>query len=875
MRRLRAWCVRLWSLFGKDRRDGEFAEELESHLQMHCEDAQRAGLTPAEARRQALIKLGGIEPVKEIYRDRRGVPWLETLARDFGYAIRMMRRAPGFTATVVLTLGLGIGTTTAIFSVVNAVLLRPLPYPEPHRLVHIAVSFSDAGSAIFVPTTDYAAWRSGSQTLSRIAGHIGFEANLTGGTQAERVKVGAATASLFPMLGVRPALGRIFLGEEDRPGGAPVAILSHAFWKNRFGGDAAIAGRSLTLDGTLHTIVGVFPAAFRLPDRYETDYDLWVPLAISDTGKSRRPILQTVGRLQPGASIERARAELATLMRPARKGSRKNLVVAEWQEQIASGARRSLLIFLCAVGFVLLVACVNVANLLLFRAAAREKEMAVRRALGAGRARILRQLLTESVLLGLLGGVVGLGLASAGKNLLVAFIARNLPAMEPVHLDFRVLGFNLGLALVTGIAFGLAPALQASRSELNEPLKDAGRGVTDRCSRHRLRNLLVVCEIALVMVLLSGAGLLLRSFLRLRGVDPGFQADRILTVNVALTPSKYPTPREKTAFFQQVVERVGRLAGVQAAGASTSLPLGGYSMAVSGLTVEGRPESERQVSFTMVSPNYFRTVGIPMVRGRALSDSDRNGSPVVAMVNESFARAFFPGEDCLGKRIEQGKPKAGWITIVGVVRDIHPAPEEEPAPEMYLSYLQPESAFTMGSNMYLTVRAAGNPKALAAAVRSQIAGVDNSQPAFDISTLEERRTTHMAPRRVNMLLIGAFAGLALAIGLIGIYGVVSCSVRRRTHEIGIRMALGADQGRILGMVLVNGMKLIAAGVAIGLLASAALTRLIATELWGISATDPWTFAAVVALLSATGLAACLLPARGAARVDPTRALRDE
>jgi predicted permease len=873
MRRLRSWCVRLWSLWGKERRDREFAEELESHLRMHCEDGVRAGMTPAEARRQALIKLGGMAPVEELYRERRGVPSLETLARDFGYAIRMMRRAPGFTATVVVTLGLGIGTTTAIFSVVNAVLIRPLPYPEPQRLVYIAISYGER-SAIFVPTTDYAAWRTGSQTLSRLAGQIGFEANLTVGTEAERVKVGAATASLFPMLGVSPALGRIFLAEEDRPGGAPVAILSHAFWKSRFGGDAAIGGKPVTIDGVIHTIVGVLPAGFQLPDRYQTDYDLWVPLAMSDNGRAKRPILEAVGRLKPGVSRERARAELATLMRPPRRG-KKILVVAEWQEQIASGARRSLLIFLCAVGFVLLVACVNVANLLLFRAAAREKEMAVRRALGAGRARILRQLLTESVLLALLGGVVGLGLAWAGKDLLVAFIADNLPAMEPVHLDLRVLGFNLGLALVTGIAFGLAPALEASRSELNEHLKNAGRGASEGRSRYRMRGLLVVFEVALVMVLLSGAGLLFRSFLRLRGVDPGFQADRILTVNVALTPSKYPTPREKTAFFQQVVERVGTLPGVQAAGASTSLPLGGYSMAISGLTVEGRPEAERQVMVDIVSPNYFRTVGIPMVRGRGLSDADRNGSTVVAMVNETFARAFFPGEDCLGKRIEQWKPKTGWITIVGVVRDIRPAPEEEPLPEMYFSYLQPDASFLMGSNMYLAVRAAGNPKALAGAVRGQIAGVDSSQPPFDITTLEERRTKHLSPRRVNMLLMGAFAALALGIGSIGIYGVVSCTVRRRTHEIGIRMALGADRGRILGMVLRNGMKLIGAGVGIGLAASAALTRLIASELWGISATDPWTFAAVVTLLSATGLAACLLPARGAAMVDPTRALRDE
>jgi putative ABC transport system permease protein len=804
---------------------------------------------------------------------------LETLTRDLAYAARMLRRNPGFTTTVVLTLGLGIGATTAIFTVVNAVLLRPLPYPEPDRLVYIAMSFGDPGDHAFSYTQDYAAWKSHSRTLSQIAGYMSFQANFTGGGEAERVTGGYATMSLFPLLGVQPAIGRTFLPEEDRPGGPPVAILSRGFWKRRFGGDPAVIGKALTLDANTYTVVGVLPATFLIPDRHESDYDLWVPFAISETGKAKAIMLQVIGRLKPGIGIGAVRSDLEPLMQQFRR--KRSVVVSEWHERVAGGARRSLLIFLCAVSFVLLIACVNVANLLLSRAAAREKEMAVRRALGAAKGRVVQQLLTESMLLGLLGGTVGLALAFWGKNLLIAWISRNLPALDPIRLDYRVLAFNLALGLLTGVAFGLAPALQASKVQLNESLKEAGRGAADGRAGNRLRNLLVVFEVALAMVLLCGAGLLLKSFLHMRGIDPGFRSDRVLTLNVNLTFSQYPKPLEQTGFFQQAIERIGVLPGVQAVGAGTSLPLGGYAMTVSGLTIEGKPDAEAAVSLLMVSPDYLRTLTIPLVQGRYFADSDREGAPTVVIVNESFARRFFNGENCLGRRIQNPARKTDWMPIVGVVRDIRPWPEVAVAPEMYLSYLQAEQVHLrmtggeMGSEMYLAIRTAGDPMSLAAAVRSQIALIDKSQPTYDVKTLEERRAGSLAPRRVNMLLVVTFAALALILGSIGIYGVVSYSVGRRTHEIGIRMALGAHQGQILGMVLRNGLGLIAAGVAIGLLASAGLTRLISSELWGVSATDPWTFAAVVTVLAASGSAACLLPAWRAARVDPTRALRYE
>jgi predicted permease len=880
MRPLRAWLVRARGLFGRARQEREFAEELESHLQLHTEDGIRSGLTPAEARRLALIKLGGIEPTKERHRDRRGVPLLETPARDLAYAVRMLRRNPGFTATVVLTLGLGIGASTAIFTVVNAVLLRPLPYPEPDRLVYIAMSMRVNGDYIFSYTQDYAAWRNHSRSLSQMAGYLSFQANFTGGGEAERVTGGYATRSLFTLLGVQAALGRTFLAEEDRPGAPAVAVLSHAFWKRRFGGDPSVVGKTLTLDSDAYTVIGVLPATFLIPDRYPSDYDLWVPFAIGETGRAKAILLQTIGRLKPGVGIDAARAELGPLMQQFRRGPKKNVVVTEWHERVAGGARRSLLILLCAVGFVLLIACVNVANLLLSRAAAREKEMAVRRALGAGKGRLLRHLLTESALLGLLGGTVGLTLAYWGKNLLIAWIARDLPALDPIRLDYRVLGFSLGLGLLTGVAFGLAPALQASTVPLNDSLKEANRSATEGRSGLRLRSLLVVLEVALAMVLLCGAGLLLRSFLRLRGIDPGYRTDRILTLNVYLTPSQYPGPLQRTRFFQQALEGIGSLPGVQAVGAGTSLPMGGYITTVSGIGIEGEPDAD-VVSVVMVSPDYFRTLGIPLARGRYFSESDREGSPSVVIVNESFARRYFPRANCLGRKIQNPGRETDWMSIVGVVRDIRPTPESAASPEMYLSYLQAEQVHfrmgggEMGSEMYLAIRTAGDPVKLAAAVRSQIASVDKSQPPHDMKTLEERRVGYFVPRRVNMLLVAAFAALALILGSVGIYGVVSYSAGRRTHEIGVRMALGARQGQILKMVLGNGLGPIAVGVVLGLLASAGLTRLIASELWGVSAVDPWTFAVVIAVLAASGLAACLLPAWRAARLDPTRALRYE
>jgi len=872
MRPMRAWFLRILGMFQKDRREREFAAELESHLQMHVEDGIRSGLTPAEARRAALIKLGGIEPTKEIYRERRGLPLLETLAQDLAYGVRMMRRNPGFTATVVLTLALGIGATTAIFTVVNAVLLRPLPYPEPDRLVYIATSMGGRFNP-FSYTKNYAAWTRHNRTLARIAGYMWFPANFTAGNEAERVNCLLATGSLFSLLGVQPALGRTFLPEEDRPGGAPVVMLENGFWKRRFGGDVSILGKSVTLDARSYKVVGVLPPNFRIPDQFGSQfaYDVWLPFAIGDTGAANRFLMEVLGRLKPGVSIEAARADLDALKQMRlRGGLKESIVVVPWQRQIASGARRSLILFLCAVGFVLLIACVNVANLLLSRAAGREKEIAMRRALGAGRTRILRQLLTESVAMSLLGAGAGLALAYWGKNLLIAFISPNLPSLAVIDLDHRVMVFTLVLALLTGIASGLAPALQASGIDLNESLKEAGRNTAEGRSSLRLKSLLVVFEVALAVVLLSGAGLMFKSFLRLRGVDLGLRPDHILTFDIDLTSATYGKPRDRARFFEEVLARLSAVRGVQSVAGGCGLPLTFFSMSYNDMKIEGRPGLSLDIRGMTVSSDYFRTLSIPIILGRGFTDRDREGGPGVVIVNQSFARRFLSGENILGRHIGNPDQKDDWLAIVGVVRDVRPAPEEDVPPEIYLPYLQAADA-----HITVVARTAGDPLKLIPTVRSQIAGIDKTQPPHGMTTLDELRERWIAPRRVNMLLIAAFAALALLLGATGIYGVVAYSVGCRAHEIGVRVALGAQQGEILGMVLRNGLRLIAAGAAIGLPASLGLTRMMASELWGVTATDPWTLLAVITVLMASGLVACWLPARRAAKMDPALTLRFE
>jgi putative ABC transport system permease protein len=657
-------------------------------------------------------------------------------------------------------------------------------------------------------------------------------------------------------------------------------ILSEPFWKRRYGGDPSVIGRSITLDGKLRSVVGVLPASFVIPDEYKIDYALWMPLW-REMKASPFQAVRVIGRLKPGVSLAAARTELDTIIQSTLKGLTlpegftKRVVVLPLHEEITDKSRLSLLLFLGAVGFLLLIACVNVANLLMSRATCRQKEIALRLSVGAARTRIVRQLLTESVLLAVLGGLVGLGLARWVKDLLVRFISPNLPALEPISLDFKVLGFCLALAVVTGLVFGLAPALLASRVSLSEVLKEAGRSASESRSGRLFRNLLTVCETALAMVLLLGAGLLFRSFLRARRIEPGFKPQNILSLSVDLTLSKYPTPTEQSKFVQQAIERIKGLAGVESVGASTCPCLFGgcaWEVTMTGPMIEGGLESLTTTAFEMISSDYFRTMGIPLMRGRNFTDDDREGLPRVAIVNQSFVRRYAHGQNCLGKSIMSWvvKHEKERMTIVGVVGDVRNKPDTEPEPEIYLPYLQAGM-----THMVFVVRTARNPMRWAATVRSQIASVDKDQPTHDLMTLEELQAKSLTPQRVNMILLCTFAVLGLALASVGIYGVVSYSVSQRTHEIGVRMALGAERGDVLKIMVGQGLRSVLIGTAVGVAASFGLTRFLQSMLFGVKPTDPVTFVTVSLVLLVVAWLASYIPARRATKVDPMVALRYE
>jgi putative ABC transport system permease protein len=804
---------------------------------------------------------------------------MQTFVQDLRYGARMLLKKPGFTLIAIATLALGIGANTAIFSVVNAVLLRPLPFLESERLVLIRETKLPQFPEFAVAPANFLDWQKQNTVFERLVASRPASLNLTGTGDPERLRGLTVTEGFVAMLGIPPQLGRDFLPAEHQPGQNKVVMLSHGLWQRRFGGDPKLVNQTITLDDQRYTVIGVMPATFQFLDQ---ETELWTPLAFTPQQAQNRGghnLSRVVAQLKPGVSFEQARAEMVTLA--GRLAAQYPEVSTGWNVMLmplldftVRRIKPALLVLLAAVAFVLLIACANVANLLLARAAGRQKELAIRTAMGAGRSRLLRQLLTESLLLALLGGMLGLLLAKWGTDLLLTLAPPNLPRLSGVALDGRVLAFTAAVTLLTSILFGLVPAWQASNPKLNDTLKEGGRGSTEG-GRQFVRSALVVLEVAAALVLLVGAGLMIKSFWRLQQVDPGFNPDNALMATLSLPNRKYPEDAQQAAFFQQLLEKVRVLPGVQAVGATSLMPLSDDDF-VLGFEIEGRPPlppgAGQSTNFFSVSADYFKALGIPLLRGRLFTERDTQAAPHVALINETMAQKMFPNEDPLGQRITfNGGDNPDWYEIVGIVGDVkHYGLAQNTTLQTYEPYTQQTFA-----TMTLVARTTGDPAALSPALRQAVFSLDQTQPVSSLKTVAQLVATSIEQQQFSMLLLGVLAAVALLLAAVGIYGVLSYAVTQRTHEIGIRMALGAERRDVLRMIVGHGMRLTLLGVAAGLLAAFALTRLMATLLFGVSATDPLTFALIAVLLSAIAWLACWIPARRATQVDPLVALRYE
>jgi len=819
-----------------------------------------------------------------------------TLWQDIKYGARTLLKTPGFTIVAVLALALGIGANTAIFSVVNSVLLRPLPFNEPDRLVAIYDNFLKQDLLrIDVSVPEFIDYQEQAHSFESLAAYSDFNANLaaTDGAEPERIEAQAVTHELFAVLGATPHQGRIFLPEEDQPGRDNVVLIGYGLWQRRFGGNAGVVGQSLSVNGQNMTVVGVMSPGFAFPQAAE----LWAPFGFTPEQRAQTQrgsrFLSVVGRLKPDVSVAQAQAEMDATANnivqryPQNYGSSPqksgwSISVVPLHDVYVGDIRPALLVLLGAVGFVLLIACANVTNLLLARGAAREKELAIRAALGAGRLRVIRQLLTESVLLALVGGAVGLLLAVWGVELLTSLMPDNLSRMGEVRLDGRVLGFTFAVSLLTGVLFGLAPAWQASQSNPNETLKEGGRSGAGGGKRQRVRSALIVSEVALALVLLIGAGLMLKSFGRLLNINPGFNPDYVLTMRVplpALPGTTYAEPPARAAFYRQTLTRVAALPGIERVAATSILPLSPTTS--SGTTtaensVVGPNDLAVEADWRWVTPDYFNALDATLVRGRYFAEGDTRETERVAVVDESFARRFYPGEDAIGKRIKRGgfNSQNPWMKIVGIVRHIkHRRLEADSHVQAYFPYYQDSLPAAM--SLVVRARPGTDPASLSVAVRGAVQEVDKNQPVFNVRTMQQIVSESVAQQRLSMLLLAVFAGLALLLAAIGLYGVMAYLVSTRKHEIGIRMALGARAADIFKLVISQGMVLTLIGIGVGLLGAFALTRLMASLLYGVSATDPLTFAVITLLLAGVALLACYIPARRATKVDPIIALRYE
>jgi putative ABC transport system permease protein len=813
-----------------------------------------------------------------------------TLFKDIRFGIRSLIKRPGFTSIAVITLALGIGANTAIFSVVNATLLRPLPFKDPERIVMMwgyLPKLAQTSEKLPSSAANYLGLVKQTQTLQELAAFRQWSWQLTHAGDPEQLQGVRVSANFFAALGASPALGQTFTPEQDQEGAAPVAIISHRFWQREFAADRNVLGKNLTLDGHTVTVVGVMPRDFEFPGganmvpglQFATRNDIWRPLAMTAQERNNQGSLNlaVLGRLKPGITINQAENELRSIETSLPLGTIGYTVnLVPLQKQMVGNIQRLLLVLLGTVVFVLLIACANVANLLLARASSRQKEMAIRGALGAGRWRIIRQLLTESMLLSLLGGLLGSLLAIWGTPLLVSLIPDKVPRIHEISVDLRVLGFALLISIITGIVFGLTPALQASRIDLNQSLKESARGTTGGLRQNRLRAFLIVSEVSLAVVLMIGASLLIKSFVRLLDVKPGFDPSHALTMEVSLPtlpPSKYANDQEQAAFFQQVLDQLNHSPGVTAAGAVLSLPLTGAEESTD-LFIEGRPrltaDQRAQADYTVVTPDYFRALQIPLLKGRQFTDRDSKDAPGVIIINDALAHRYWPDTDPLGQRLTVGFEQSPR-EIIGVVTSVKQLTLSAVAlPTMYLPQLQRPAG-----DMTIVIRGNGDPMSLGALARAQIHSVDPTIPVTNIRTMDEIFSASVAQQRFSMLLVGVFGALAVALAAIGIYGVMGYAVTQRKHEIAVRMALGAKTNQVLRLILKDGLVLASLGVVIGLAGAFALTRLMSSLLFDVKPTDAQTFIAVSALLIFVALLACFIPARRASKVDPLIALRSE
>jgi putative ABC transport system permease protein len=877
-------------------REAEIVDELSQHLEQEYERAVNGGASEEEAREKVLEELNTADLLRRELRNvERRVSQepitsgkesasniFSDLGQDIRYALRMLAKNPAFTAIAVVALALGIGANTAIFSVVNAVLLRPLPFKHPEQLVMLWENAAHLGFPKDTPSpANFLDWQKQAQSFTGMAAMVEQSFNLTGVGEPERLEGRRISANLFDLLGVPALLGRTFAADDDRPG-SHVVLLSHSLWQRRFGSDHDVIGRALTLNGESYTVVGVMPRFVQLPGYATRSDQLWVPVAFPQEDASQRGnhFLEVIARLKPDITLRQGQAEMETIAaRLAQQypvyNMRRGAVVVPLREQVVGDIRPALLVLLGAVGFVLLIACANVANLLLARAAVRQKEIALRLALGASRSRLTRQFLTESVLLAMFGAGFGLLVAFAGIRILRTFIPSSISQIQAISIDGTVLIFTALVAVLTGIGFGLAPAIHGSHLNLNDTLKESGHDSAGGVKGHRARGLLVIGEVAISFVLLIGAGLLINSFLHLRKLDPGFRADYLLTMKVDLSEMKYPDRDRRAVFFDDVIGRVRALPGVQLAAVANNLPLtyNGDSMTIS---VEGLPDpppdQQLDVIYRVVGPDYFAAMRIPIIRGRAFTDQDKGDSKDVVVISEKTAQHFWPGEDPIGKRLKPGLSTSNtpWREVIGIVKDVRQndliAP---PKMQMYLNYRQlkniPANALVVRTNI--------EPMSLAGSVRNAIWSVDKDQAVADIDTMDHIVAEAVARQRFSMVLLGFFAAVALPLASVGIYGVMSYSVAQRTREIGIRMALGARRADVLQMTVKAGLKLVGAGMLLGVAAAFILTRVMATLLYGISATDPITFAGISMVLLAVAIFASYVPALRATKVDPIVALR--